>query len=172
MIKKVIFEFEQCNPKRCSAQKLLRQKLALTTRNSRAFRGVVLSPEGTQAVSPADTALIAAQGIGVIDCSWAQLDQVDFKKLPNRNNRLLPFLVAANPVNYGKPLKLNCVEAFAGALFICNFEDEARAIIEGFAYGDEFFKINAEVLEKYRACKDSLEVVKAQSDYLEKYRKK
>lgn len=171
-MRKIIYEFGQCDPKRCSGHRLVNYKKIESVSLKYRFNGVMLSPEGSQAISPADREIIMKTGIGLIDCSWNKVDEFDFSRLPKRHNRLLPWLVAANTINYGRPWKLNCVEALAASLYIIGEKEEAKTLFDGFSYGEAFFNLNQDILELYSKCKDSQEVVKVQNEYLSKFCKK
>lgn len=78
----------------------------------------------------------------------------------------MPYLVAANTVNYGRPYKLNCAEALAGGLVICGFREDAELVMSKFGYGEEFLRLNAVLLEAYSKCRDGAEVIAVQERYL------
>ncbi|GBF90622.1 ribosome biogenesis protein-like [Raphidocelis subcapitata] len=162
-----MWDLGQCDKKRCTGTRLVRQGVVQELRLGQAFPGVILSPNGTRSVSRQDAALIAAKGLAVVDCSWNRLDDVPFGRIKGVAPRLLPFLVAANPVNYGRPCKLSCAEALAAACYICGFQEAAHQIMSRFKWGHSFFSTNAELLERYAECETAAEVIAAQNAWLE-----
>ncbi|CAL5971378.1 O-sialoglycoprotein_endopeptidase [Hexamita inflata] len=164
-VKLVMYDFKQCDPKRCSGQRLAARGLIKTILKSQPFTGVLLSSEGTSYFSVADVPQINQSGLGVVDCSWNEIlrhDSVPIKQLKCKTHRLLPFLIAANAVNYGKPMHLNCAEAVIAGLYIMGAVDQALELAEVISYGGQFIKLNQEYLDLYKECADSAEIVKVQ----------
>lgn len=165
-----MWDFGQCDAKRCTGRKLARFNLLKELRVTSGFGGIVLSPVGTHCVSREDYPLIKQRGLAVVDCSWARLTDVPFVKLRCSAPRLLPWLVAANPVNYGRPCELSCVEALSAALLICGEEETANLLLGKFKWGHAFLSLNKELLKAYSECKDSAEIISVQNSWLSQQR--
>jgi len=167
------------DPEKCTARKLARFDMVELHRTDRATPyGVVLNPHAEVALSPADagggggeSGAAGAHGEGAhggrlvaLDCSWESAGEALFD-LPGEH-RALPFLVAANPVNYGNAFRLTTVEALAAALYVLGDPGGAERLLSKFTWGETFLELNAEPLERYAACEDSAGVVAVQDEYL------
>ncbi|XP_041976093.1 18S rRNA aminocarboxypropyltransferase [Aricia agestis] len=161
-----MWDLNHCDPKKCSGRKLLRHNLIKNLKLGQRFQGLVLSPVGTQSVSPDDKDIIEKFGLAVIDCSWAKIDETPFGRMKSPHPRLLPFLVAANPINYGKPYQLSCVEALAAAMYITGHKREAKFYLSKFSWGHSFLELNSDILITYAGCTDSKSVIEAQNKFL------
>ncbi|KAB5591127.1 Ribosome biogenesis protein tsr3 [Ceratobasidium theobromae] len=151
-------------PLQCGGKKLARLGLVVGLRVGQRFRGIVVTPQGTLPVSPADREIIVEAGVAVVECSWARLDSVPFAKIRSPHERLLPYLVATNPVNYGKPWRLNCVEALAAAFYIVGLDEYARILLDKFSWGHAFWNVNGGMLKRYKECADAAQVQAVQND--------
>ncbi|GFP89234.1 ribosome biogenesis protein tsr3 homolog [Phtheirospermum japonicum] len=129
-------------------------------RVSSGFGGVVLSPTGTQCVSQEDLELIRRRGLAVVDCSWARLEDVPFTKLRCAAPRL------SNPVNYGRPCQLSCVEALAAALIVCGEEETGNILLGKFKWGHAFLSLNRELLKGYSECQNGADMIVVQNKWL------
>ncbi|MGY5881755.1 MAG: DUF367 domain-containing protein [Candidatus Thorarchaeota archaeon] len=95
-----------------------------------------------------------------------QLPEKGFANSRFGARRALPYLLAANPINTYKPIKLSTAEAIAAALYIAGFKDNAEDIMSVFKWGPSFITLNQELLDAYAACESSIEVVRIQTEYM------
>jgi pre-rRNA-processing protein TSR3 len=164
-IRLLAYHAGQCDPKKCTSLRLERfGLLTLVPRPSSLPKGaLLLTPKTDRALSPSDAARAERRGLAILDVSWKR---DTFPPAPQATARALPYLLAANPVNYGKPFVLSSVEALAAALSIFRRDDAARRILAKFSWGDQFFALNREPLLAYAAASDSASVIAAQAEFI------
>ncbi len=154
------------DPKKCTAAKLVRLGDLHEVKAPRIPRGaVVLDPEAEKALSREDLGASVRAGLLVLDCSWNKLDRFPRVRAGLRH-RALPFLVAANPTNFGKAQKLSSAEALAASLYILGEKQRAEHLMSRFKWGPTFISMNRERLEEYASVETSAEVVAAQQRML------
>jgi pre-rRNA-processing protein TSR3 len=163
MIPLFAYRDNSCDPRKCTVKKLERagRVKVMNKLSQLPWNTLILDPTAEQALSPADKPI---KSLTVLDCSWEVLDTgaVSGWKL----RRALPFLLAANPVNFGRPWMLNSVEAFAAALVILGERDEAESILARFGWGVRFLEVNEEPLRLYAAAGSSADIIQIQAGYL------
>jgi pre-rRNA-processing protein TSR3 len=163
-----IYHAQQDDPKKCTARRM--KKFGLAAMYETADRlpsgAILLDPTASKAIAPADRRM-ARKGICVLDCTWGEVERI-FPLLESKHmkGRALPYLLAANPVNYGKPFVLSSAEAFVAALYIIGYKEQASQVADKFKWGETFLTLNHEPLEAYSEAKDSADVIKVQGEFM------
>lgn len=167
-IKLIVYHMKEDDPKKCSAKKLHKFGFVQLETNIRKIPkgAILLNPFVKKSFSKEDLDTATKHGIIAVDCSWENAEH-SFDFLDQLcESRALPFVIAVNPVNYGKPFKLSTLEAFATALYILDETDRAKEMLNLYKWGPQFLKMNKEPLEDYRKAKNSKEVVKIMKQYI------
>ncbi len=169
MIPVLVYDKNQCDPKKCTAKRMLKFGLAkeVKTLSSIPKGSIVLSPFAEKALSPEDLKY-AKHGLVVMDLTWTNID--DFPRARGTNDRALPYLLASNPINWGRPMELNSAEAIMASLIILGEKEQADEFLGRFNWAPEFLRLNGELLGEYSKAKDSTEIVRIQNEYIDSIR--
>ena len=168
-IKLFVYHANEDDPKKCSARKLAKFGFVRLETNIRKAPkdAILLNPFAEKSISKEDLEIAEKNGILAVDCSWKNAEN-SFDFLDKRcNSRALPFVIAANPINYGKPFKLTTLEAFAAALYILGEKDHAKELVKLYKWGPHFLELNKEPLEDYRKAKTGKDVIEAMKQYFD-----
>ena len=162
----------QDDPKKNTAVRASKDDLLRLHKDMRRLpkRGIILEPLCGKVLGPEDREIFANNGALVgLDCSWAQIED-SVEQVMRRTRlqpRMLPLLLAANPVNWGKPGKLSTVEALAASLYLMGRVEQCRTLLAKFRWGERFLELNKEPLEAYAEAKSSAELVALQFEFFD-----
>ena len=156
-----VLMFKQDDPKKCTAAKLVKFKLAKQVRATTS-NTLLLDPFAERTLLKSDGLLV--NSITGIDCSWESAQKIFERKFVGIRRKLPP-LLAGNPVNYSKLNKLTTAEAIAGAALIMSFDDLALTLLNKFKWGHTFYDLNRNLLEDYSKATSEKEI----SSIIEEY---
>lgn len=172
IIKLAIYYADQCDKKKCTSikiqsqiQKLPLKLYWLTNPKLIKQNSIVLTPNSDVYLTNKDKIQIEKVGITILDCSWKQ-GQKYLKEWFFKNGRILPPLLAGNPVNYGKWHKLSSAEALSAAFYIIGFPEMALNVLSLFNWGQSFFDLNINLLSEYAGCISQEDVKKVIKQFL------
>lgn len=154
------------DPDKCTARKMARFSLAdLVDEREIPHGALLLDPFADTAISRADQEA-ADRALVAVDCSWKRAREAFDELRPRTRPRALPYLLAANSVNYGKPFELSTAEAMAAALTILGRREEAETLLAKFRFHESFWATNEQPLAAYEDCQTSQEVVDVQREFV------
>jgi pre-rRNA-processing protein TSR3 len=156
-----VLMFEQDDPSKCTAAKLVKFGIAKRIRHL-SGKDMILNPFANEFVLRTDRDLTTS--ITAIDCSWELAQGMFLKKFVGLSRKLPP-LLAGNPVNYSKIGKLTTAEAIAGSLYIMDYADLANSVIGKFKWGHTFFDLNQYLLADYSNAKTIDDVIEISREY-------
>ena len=163
---------DQDDPKKCTARKLEKRGLirCKTRLSSAAKKGVLLDPLSDTLLSPSDVNLIEDGALVALDCSWKRIHESIriISKTTRLESRILPILLAGNPVSWGKRGRMSTAEALSASLYIVGHKDQAISLLRPFKFSDAFLDLNGQLLEAYSSCNSQAEVEEMQWQFFDR----
>ena len=167
-----VIHLDQDDPRKCTARKMhanglveLHESISGSPR-----RGYIHDPKSSTILGPEDRSLISmGAAIVVLDCSWKRIDE-SLEEISGRTmleGRILPALLAANPVSWGRVGRLSSVVAIAASLAILGHHGQAAMVLEPFQFGQQFLDLNREPLEAYSTAGTRGEIATMQSEFFD-----
>jgi len=156
-----VLMFNQDDPKKCTAAKLVRFGLAKKITSLRS-KTALLHPFAADTLLNSEKSIF--HSITAIDCSWNKAEEM-FQKNYSGIPRKLPPLLAGNPVNYSRINKLTTVEALASAAFILGNKELCSDLLAKFNWGHTFLELNENLLNDYQNAQSEDDVNSIITEY-------